>query len=423
MCKRNATASWSGFSHQGQVGLLVAIRKMKENGVNLAIHFLIYEKKEDVAICKRVNGAEEYLSVHQVKAYYANGDRLNSYETVLKGKVEYQRDVNGKLVKDGNNKKIPFGNPIPGDWCASDNFLHTVAAVNDWTDANVAQMGNPNNVIRYEYSQGVFNCDTVNIVALIKSELLTMLNNNPSRVDLAHLKLTYRLDEKIRSEHKKGEKALYNIEFSLQELNDLVNDDSILQASKIHEFRQAFYNEYFNRLRQNNYDEDHIQEISEKIIDKIYRLDDDEFLGFLKRLHFDENPENLDTAPFLFNPNGFRYVFFKSLLEILMVLPIYEDHYVQYSKDGVSEKFLLTAISRMPGDESQVVENILRNTDLQNILWDRHALINLNMEGSLTVLNPSIMNAGTNGEQSGKFMSFSENTRLIKVDDAKNILN
>lgn len=423
MCKRNATASWSGFSHQGQVGLLIAIRKLKETGVNLATHFLEYEKREDFSICRRENGSEEYLSVHQVKAYYANGDKLNAYETVLKGEIEYLRDAKGKLIKDSANEKIPVGNPIPGDWCANDNFLHTVLAITDWSDTNVAQIGNPNNVKRYEYSHGIFNCDTVDIVSLIKSELATMLDNNPGRIELAHLKLTYRLDERIRSEHKKGEKALFNITFSLQELSDIINDASEFQSYNIYAIRKSFYEEFYDRLRSVNYDEEHIENVSKIIIDRIYRLDDNDFLAFLKRLHFDENPANLDAAHYLFNQHGIRYVFFKSLLEILLILPIYEDHYVQYVKGGHSEKFLLTAITRRHGDEKVVVKNILCNTELQNILWDRHALINENLEGSLTILNPSIMNAGTNGEQNGKFMSFSENTRLIKVDDAINILN
>ncbi len=387
------------------------------------IEFLEYEKKEDVAICKRENGNEEYLSAHQVKAYYSGGHLINSYKSVLKGRVEYQRDANGKVVKGANGQPQPTGNFIPGNWCNGDNFLHSVEAIGNWTDENIAQIGNAHGVKRYEYSNGIFHCDTVNITNLIKAELLPMLNNNQGRADLAHIKLTYLLDEKIRSEHKKGEKTLYDIKFSLQELLDLINDASEFQASKMHEIRKAFYTEFYDRLKNADYDEDHIEAVTKEIIDPIYRLDDSDFLAFLKRLHFDENPENMDAAAFLFNQHGIRYVFFISLLEILMILPIYEDHYVQYSKEGVSEKFLLTAISRMPGEEKIVIENILRNTELQNILWDRHALINQNLEGSLTVLNPNIMNAGTNGEQNGKFMSFSENTRLIKVIDAKNILN
>lgn len=423
MCKRNATASWSGFSHQGQVGLLVAIRKIKENGVDLRNHFLEYEKREDIAICKRVGGTEEYLSVHQVKAYYANGHLINTYSSVFKGQVEYQRDVNGKLRKDANGNKMPTGNFIAGDWCNTDNYLHSVEAIGDWTDENLAQIGNNHNIKRFEYSPGVFHCDTVNIATLIRDELLPILNNDQNRAKQAHMKLTYHLDEKIRSEHKKGEKALYDILFPLEELNGIINDASEFQSEAIHNIRQAFYNEFFERLKNEDHDEDHINELEKQIIDKIYQLNDNEFLSFLKRLHFDENPNNLENPAYLFNQSGIRYVFFKALLEILLTFPTYVDNYVQYVKDGVSEKFLLTAISRMPGEERKVIENILRNTELQNILWDRHTLINQNLEGRLTELNPNIMNAGTNGEQAGKFMSFTENTQLIKVDDAKQKLN
>jgi len=46
---RNATASWSRFSHQGQVGLLIALRELQKNGVDKDRTFVQFEKHEDVA--------------------------------------------------------------------------------------------------------------------------------------------------------------------------------------------------------------------------------------------------------------------------------------------------------------------------------------------------------------------------------------
>jgi hypothetical protein len=67
MCNRNATASWSGFSHQGQVGILVALREMKKiPKEEYDSHFLEYETQEDVAISNQpLVGDKGYLSVHQ----------------------------------------------------------------------------------------------------------------------------------------------------------------------------------------------------------------------------------------------------------------------------------------------------------------------------------------------------------------------
>ena len=68
MCNRNATASWSGYSHQGQVGLLVALRKMREAGIDLSSHFVQFETREDVAIYQLIPGAPpSYKTIHQVR--------------------------------------------------------------------------------------------------------------------------------------------------------------------------------------------------------------------------------------------------------------------------------------------------------------------------------------------------------------------
>jgi hypothetical protein len=47
---RNATASWSGFSHQGQVGLLIALRDLQKDGVDKDNNYVLFEKHEDVAV-------------------------------------------------------------------------------------------------------------------------------------------------------------------------------------------------------------------------------------------------------------------------------------------------------------------------------------------------------------------------------------
>lgn len=63
MSNRNATATWSGFAHQGQVGLLVALRKMQEiDPAEYSQYYLEYENKEDVAIYKQAETLK-YLSV------------------------------------------------------------------------------------------------------------------------------------------------------------------------------------------------------------------------------------------------------------------------------------------------------------------------------------------------------------------------
>ena len=51
MSERNATASWSGFSHQGLVGIYVALKELQTvRACDYERYFIDYEKKEDFAI-------------------------------------------------------------------------------------------------------------------------------------------------------------------------------------------------------------------------------------------------------------------------------------------------------------------------------------------------------------------------------------
>src|SRR6476661_9878610 len=50
---RNATASWSGYAHQGKIGLLVAIRKLISlhgSDSDLSTFQIKYETQEDVSL-------------------------------------------------------------------------------------------------------------------------------------------------------------------------------------------------------------------------------------------------------------------------------------------------------------------------------------------------------------------------------------
>lgn len=394
MSNRNATASWSGYSHQGQVGLLVALKKMQEPAIDITVHFLEYETREDVAIYKQENGGDkEYLSVHQVKAYYSgnNGSKVR-YDGVLNGTFEV---------------------------CGSD-FLHTIAAITDWETSTTT---NANSVNRYTYANNIFHCDTTEIESYLKVELKNILGDNDGAVTTALQRLTYLLDCKIREEHVKAEKALFDISFSLQQISDVVRDTSDFQATNIYSVRKDFYELYCEKVKSSDYDEEHLKRINDTIIDPIYRLSDDEFILFLQRLNFDEKPERLNSAHFIFNQHGLRYVFFQSLMEILLVAPKVEENSVKYQKGGNPEIFLVTTITQKQADAASVVENIIKNVDSQNILWDNYSLINDDISGTLTELNPNIMNVASEEEQKNKFMSYSSNNKLVKVNEAKSTLN
>ena len=123
---RNATGSWSGYLHQGKVGLLVGLQKINElitNRDQLDDWIIEYESAEDFDIKK----GSEVFSRHQVKAY-KDANFPNDYKDVL-GILEYEgRKIKTKgfkicsFDKDGNSRHIEVDE--------ESRFLHTIRPIN-----------------------------------------------------------------------------------------------------------------------------------------------------------------------------------------------------------------------------------------------------------------------------------------------------
>lgn len=244
MSNRNATASWSGYSHQGYVGIFVSLRDMRKlisegKQDEFDLHFLEYENNEDVAISKQRAGAtKELLSVHQVKAYYSQGHLLSTYKLVFTGAPIYKLDADGKLSKDSEGKKIETGNYESGQWCDSENFLHTVENINNWPINNdfSSVQGNPNNIKRFEYSPNVFFCGTDQISNLIITELISddFHTGNHGAAGMSLKRITFELDLKIRNEHAtKDSKSNYEIRFSFKDLLDIIHDSKDISQNEV----------------------------------------------------------------------------------------------------------------------------------------------------------------------------------------------
>jgi hypothetical protein len=419
-CNRNATATWSGFSHQGQIGLLVALREMNrlknedlENEFD--IHFLEYESREDVAIYKKIGDATpEYLSVHQVKAYHSNGHLINTYKSVFRGSVIYQTDDNGK--------KIPTGEYESGQWCDNDNYLHTVKEITNWTKEAIEEIGNDNNVKRYNYKDGVFHCDTTGVEAYILDELKSDLfcGSDLGAAKLALKRLTYSLDFKIREEHQtKNGKKEYDINFSFSKLNEIINDNQDFSEHELYISRELFYSTFNEAILCEEFNEDNLRRIEKVIIEPIYNSSDENFLSFMKQLNIHETSENLKFAQIHFNKDGLLDVFFYVLQAINVKLPLNKKSTVRYKQEGSNTEYILTAIKRKTG-KKEVVKNILENLDKVDMLWENNLFVNENFEGSFQKLNPDIIGIPekeiAQDDERKKFMGFTGKSGLIKTD-------
>lgn len=432
MSERNATASWSGYSHQGQVGLLVALRKLQEGGINLSNHFVEFENTEDVAIYELTqNGSKSFLSVHQVKAYYSGGSRQNNYIDVFRGKPIYAKDSDGKYLKDADKKKIPTGTYESGQWCSNDNYLHTVLVVTDW-DANNAKTTDqpPTYIKRYPYSATQFHCDTEEIEDFIIAELNLIFPGNPSRAELAHKKLSFALDNKIRSEHKtKSSKDQYDINFSLKEILDIISDQSTFESQGIYECRNIFYSTFIDLIKEEGIEDDKRDLLENGVIKWINDLDDNDFKKFLQYLNICESLKDLEKSQILANKDGLEQVFFRLLIDVLELEPSQEQNLIKYRKDNINSDFVITSIIKEPKRTATVIKNIIENLDSMNVLWENHHLINKEINADLIIHNPAFNSISEDDDASeesknysNRFMYYS-NTKLISRQDAIQLLN
>ena len=116
--KNNATSSWSGYNHQGKVGIFLALKELSEllqkdeDFCNYSVQF----EKEDGEDIDIVQG-DIVISRHQVKAK-TKGKYPNDYVDVLIGvkkKVENNIEIIGGFNTDGVNE--------------NSRYLHTVCYV------------------------------------------------------------------------------------------------------------------------------------------------------------------------------------------------------------------------------------------------------------------------------------------------------
>lgn len=431
MSNRNATASWSGYSHQGLVGILIAVRDMRnlilEGRQNeFDIHYLEYENNEDVAISKQIGGEpKELISVHQVKAYYSQGHLLSTYKSVFTGAPIYEHDANGKLLKDSEGNKIETGSYEPGQWCDSSNFLHTVENIRNWpTDNDFSSVGgNPNDIKRYEYSRNIFFCGTDQISDFIITELVSdnFLAGNNGSAGMSLKRLTFELDKKIRTEHAtKDSKNDYEIQFSFKDIFDIIHDSKDISQNESYICRNMFYELYYEALKKSSLSDDEISEI-DLLIDQIYHsFSDTDFLLFLRRLSLNRNSKNQHITHSTYNEDGLKQVFFKLLLGIPNIYPdlVKEDFTILYS----SVRYILSTIIDESEDAKDVVKNILTNLDSHKLLWEKTSIINKEINGTFYDLNPDFFDIRKKEDKEKDFTSFMQyngSTALVCRETAK----
>ena len=361
---RNATASWSGYAHQGKIGLLVAIRKLISlhgSDPDLSTYQIKYETQEDVSLTE--NGIP--IQIHQVKAY-TSGSTIGSYTEAL----------------------------AAFETCAGGNYLHSICDITNWANLIVAQ--NPGAVIRFPYSPAANYCSLDDIDGTIDSDIFSLLvslahperNNELWRKEVFYNFLGA-LDEKIRVEHSTKAQVDYDISFTLAEISEIIIERSQRRAGILGSIKQRVFEAYLEFLFDLENGNVVLSQDKELLISNciknIYGLGDKEFEQFLR----DINPhttqgisfEQCVTTDSYFSKENFQAVFIECIREVNncdFLLPASKPPHFFKGK-----YYLLTSINSPEAHLKKCARQILLNDKVNFTSYETDFIINESHTGEL----------------------------------------
>lgn len=390
---RNATASWSGYSHQGKVGLMLAleeiVRLMKEGINNFEEWCVEYESAEDIDI----KNNDKVHSRHQVKAYL-DGTTLKKYEDVLN--VQKYELIEGKLKLTTKGFQIRSfdkdANPLEIEVDEDSRYLHTICQVEgfylskkDYEElkGKPTYVENQNHVRLYKYPDGKEYCDFENNSCKIFcknliSEILNMehhaFENNDLQKEYIYFELLNEIDIEIHKKHKSN--GYPNISF--KKIREIVLSTNKHQKQNIQIVRSIFVNKLEEFLSDLaicgiSYTDEAIMNTREKV-QEIYNLSDDEFFQFLCDVNPDKKVSSLSTMDDVITickADDLKCMFFDCLLEVLNEKFIVEDR--SYMRDG---GYLLTLITDPKAHVNKTVNNIITNKNLTKCVFEKKYILN-----------------------------------------------
>lgn len=407
--KRNATPSWSGYLHQGKVGLLLTLINLKElleKGQPYGEWVIEYESSEDIDI---KNGTI-VVSRHQVKAYknakYPNdyADVLNIQEWDTEGSKVILKQKGFQIGKYDSESGI-----IEVEVDAESRYLHTITetlgfGLNEEEFISRFQhakyTSNPNNIKLYVYPDGLNYCDFFSSSQEDKlkkfciseiENILNILHHSYKEDSYRHKKLYYvlldSLDNKIRVEHLKS--GFPKISFI--EILEILKDTKELEEKYISFIRRFFIETWEEFINENKENEKYLlkQEKIEEIIKEIYTLDDENFLQFFRNINPDKTHENevltdLEVVK-LCDVDCLKDIFYELLFKVEKKFIV--DYYGFKEDSG----YLLTLINRKLPRIKTLVVDMANNKKLTEGLFNRKYLINdsintVDVDSSITEL-------------------------------------
>ncbi|VTS43881.1 ABC-three component system protein [Streptococcus gordonii] len=371
--RRNATSSWSGYNHQGKVGIYLALTELKEligKGSPYKDYKLILERNggEDVEICQ----STQVISRHQVKA---------------KKKGRYPNDY--RNVRSINSKKCPSGYQISGTTKDS-RFLHVICEVQGWdmneevfqqTYKGASYVPNKSRVQLYTYPDNKKYCDLVRGVQspidnFCKEKIKEILIYSKSSLkdDSEHIEETLceikdLVSRRISQAHNTGNGVYPVIYF--QEILKI-----IISQEKRH--RQSIRRAKLNlEMCWNNIVED---DVDSTMINQILNLSDNEFEQLLIDLHPNNNISSLKEI------NHIDNLIDEDSIEYILYAFLKYSKQERFSLDSLrydqnNESLRLSMIHAPKAAARNVSDKIINNINFLEASFDTDYLINMNIHG------------------------------------------
>lgn len=373
--RRNAVSSWSGYNHQGKVGIFLAIRELKkltDAREDYSKYKLIFEKNggEDVDICY----STAVVSRHQVKAK-KDGKYPNDYANV--------RTINSENCRTGYQ--------ILGT-TNQDRYLHVICEVNGWdmdkstfkkSYSGAKYVPNKSKVQLYTYPDGEKYCNLVggrispiddfciaDIKEILKHSNIT-LSNDEDHIEETLLEINELVSRRISKAHNSG-KGVYPVIY-FQELNKIITSTEKRQRQSIRRAKNLFAL-YWNENLDNDADN--------TVINEILNLAEDDFENLLIDLHPDgkildlKKINNLDN---LVDRYSIKYIFYNFLKWCKEEKFILDNLHYQTNQ----KSFRLSLINAPKAAAGEVKDSIMQNIGLRLIrtIFDTDYLINMNIDG------------------------------------------
>lgn len=409
--RRNATSSWSGYSHQGKVGIFLALKELRnllKSRKDFSDYKLEFEKNgsEDIEI----STSKLVISRHQVKAK-KKGMYPNDYANV---RTIYSNDkcTSGYQIQGTTNKN---------------RFLHVICEVYGW-DLNENSFNekypkskyveNKSEVQLYKYPDSKKFCTLTSVnyspidefckneIKEILSNLKHSLKDDEIHIDETLFEIKDIVSFRISEAHNNGLGSYPIICF--KEIYKIIISTDKREQQSVHKAKMLFEMYWNNNLEES---------INFELFNDILNLCNDDFKQFVIDLHPNKSIKSLDKKQAIdavIDENAFGEIFYEFYKQLNQ--GYFEIDEVKYTT--MKSTYRLSLINEKPGEISDLVQKMKENRNFLKASFDVDYLVNGRINEFIfnQKQTSNSLSSSYNDQPSRKDDIFSNNLEFIDID-------